>query len=535
MTSGFWFRNLNDSGLTVTLPLTRFLVFAFCFVFMALVSNSYDVVVVGGGSAGCTAAARLSEDPNRKILLLEAGPDPRPIPELVAEADKRVRLLLETPYVNMYPTERKVDGSTFYSLAGRIMGGGSSVNVMSVIRPIKADMDAWVAHGNPEWSWSHVLPILMRIENDQDYGNQADHGGGGPLYFKRPYLFGDPLPKPVQAFLDAALSFGLPKGDLNDPNPFGVCTSPFNIKDGLRQSTVVAYLEPARGRPNLTILDEALVTGLTLAGTRVEGVSYERRGRLETVSSGEVVLTAGAFHSPQILMLSGIGAPAELERHGIEVRHALPGVGENYQDHAMLHMSFEGRDAFDVSWVVPPFRLVTKSDPDRQTGDFHIFMRPPTVLEGAGVRLPISAALLEQRNRGRVSLASADPHDLPIVEAPMLEDPGDVEAMLKTMDFLQQLTQTGDMPRFYGPVSQPSRGEDWARFARSSFDSYHHAAGTCLMGPETNPATVVDQHLNVHGLRNLRVADASIMPTVTHANTNVTCIMIGERVADFMK
>jgi choline dehydrogenase-like flavoprotein len=498
-------------------------------------ADSYDVIIVGGGSAGAAAATRLAEDSKRKVLLLEAGPDPQPIPDIVAEASQQTRLLLESPYVVMYPTQRKIDGSIYYALAGRIMGGGSSVNVMSVLRPMKYDLDTWVAHGNPDWSYDRCLPVMKRIESDQDFPDSPIHGNSGPLYVKRPFTFDMPASPPVRAFIERAAGIGLPRcPDLNVPEPLGICASPYNIKNGKRQSTTVAYLSSARARKNLTIVAQALVRSLTITGRKVTEVRYERDGAMQRATGDQVLLSAGVYHSPQILMLSGLGPVKELERLGIKVLHPLEGVGENYQDHPVVYMTFEGPASFSTDWVVPRFRLIIKSDPGQPCGNFHINMRPPTEVQGIKRMMPISAHLLEQRQRGRLYLKSADPSELPEIDSRMLEDPRDLEAMTNAMRFIYDLVQHDSMKAYYGPLIQPGPKDDWARFARLTYDSYHHGAGTCMMGPASNPMAVVDQNLRVHGMENLWVADASIMPAVTHANTNLTSIMIGERAADFL-
>src|SRR5439155_13309547 len=270
----------------------------------------------------------------------------------------------------------------------------------------------WTAHGNASWTYDDVLPVLKRIESDQDYPDSPIHGSDGPLYIKRPWMLHEATSEPVEAFIERSVDMGLPVcPDLNIADPFGVCASPYNIKDGKRQSTTVAYLEMARGRPNLTILSEAAALRLGLDGRRVSEVYYEKDGQIQSASADRVVVTAGAFHSPHLLMVSGIGPVQELERHGMKVLHPLEGVGENYQDHATLYMTFEGPSAFNPDWVYPRFRLLYKSPNSLAPFDFHIHMRPATEVPGLKRMMPISAHLLEQRNRGRVSLQSADPHD----------------------------------------------------------------------------------------------------------------------------
>jgi choline dehydrogenase len=267
----------------------------------------------------------------------------------------------------------------------------------------------------------------------------------------------------------------------------------------------------------------------------VDHVIYEHEGQTKTASGERVVLSAGSYKSPQILMLSGIGPGNDLRRMGVAVNHAIEGVGENLQDHATVQLTYEGKEDFSTDWVVPRFRLMYKSDASMPCGNFHLFMRPPVTMAGMASQMALSANLLEQRQCGRLSLNSTDPYEPLHIEDGMLEHPDDIKAMKTAMKFLHEMVQSETMRKYYGPLITPDVDEDWADYARNTYSTYQHGAGTCMMGPASDDKAVVDNKLKVHGMDNLYVADASIMPTVSHGNTNITAILAGERVSDFIK
>ena len=420
-------------------------------------TEHYDVVIVGGGSAGCVAAARLSEDSDRNVLLLDRSPDPQPLPEIIADHQNVGRILLESPYIEMLPAPRNIDGSVFYALAGRILGGGSSVNFMTVIRAQPSDFDRWVEFGNPEWAWEKVLSAYKRLESDQDYPDHPSHGNSGPLYVKRRYVFDEIRPDGLErAFIDGAAELGYPTvDDQNLPNPFGVSRTAYNVKDGRRQSSAVAFLGPARGRPNLTIIAEALVHGLDIEGDRVTGVSYEKDGKTGTVSGDQICLCAGAYGSPQILMLSGMGPFRRVgaARHPGDARAG--GCRREPPGPRRRLLAVRGSEGpcrgLDCSGHYAQFQ----SDPALEVSDLQAIIRQPAVMEGLGQINTISVHLLEQRTRGRVFLQSTDPKVPPGIDPQMLEDPGDIRAIVKGMEIIDQIAKSKPMAEFYGNLFQP--------------------------------------------------------------------------------
>ena len=492
-------------------------------------ANGFDVVVVGGGTAGCVLAARLTEDQGRRVLLIEEGPDPQPIPGIVSDPKRQSELILGSPYVRMYDVERP-DGSTFPLLSGRIMGGGSSVNNLAVVRPMRVDFDAWARYGGEAWAYDALLPLLRAIEDDPDFGDDPIHGSGGPLHLERSYRLDDTVDPPVRALISAAADAGLPIcHDLNVPEPMGVCASPYNVVDGRRQSTAVAYLDPARARPNLEIRADTTVVRVVLDGDRACGVEvHDGEGRRTTIRAPRIVLAAGVFHSPQVLLRSGIGPADELAAHVIPPLIELEGVGRGYQDHAVVYVTFQGATELREDYVIPKVRLIARSDPARPTPDLHVFMQPSIRMEGLPPLLPVSVRLIEHRATGRVRLASADPGDLPIVEPALMEHPDDIAAMAGGIGFVRELVRHPALAEFYGDLLDPDPAGDPVEHILASYISYFHGVGTCRIGGADDPGAVVDPMLRVHGVEGLWVADASVLPTVPHANTNLAAILVGE-------
>ncbi len=495
-------------------------------------NEQFDVIVIGGGSAGCVAAARLSDDPARRVLLVEEGDDPQPVPDVIANPKRQGELILSSPYIRQYDVERP-DGSWFALVSGKVLGGGSSVNNIAVMRPLRRDFDDWVRFGGETWSYDACLPIMIALEDDPTYADSPIHGTDGPLKLMRRWTLEGEADPPVRALIEAARDLGIPEcPDLNVPDAYGLCASPYTIIDGKRQSAVNAFLDPIRDRPNLVIRAETVATRLLVDGTRVTGVELQGPdGTRTTVDAVRVVVSAGAYHSPHLLLNSGIGPADKLDPVGIPVRHELAGVGENFQDHAVVYLTYQGTENLKQEYLIPKVRLFVASNPSLDHGDLHILMHPSIAMEGMPPLLPVSVRLLEDRSPGRISLASDDPLELPVVDPGILRHPTDVAAVMGGIRIVEQVVTHPAMAKFYGPLVTPSSPDEYEEHIVSSHITYNHAVGTCRMGPASDPLAVVDPELRVHGLDNLWVADCSVLPSLPHCQTNLAANMIGIIVA----
>jgi choline dehydrogenase len=522
-----------------------------------------DFVVVGAGSAGCAVAARLSEDPATRVLLLEAGGEDRnrwihiPLGFGKTFADPSVNWCYETE-----PDPGASNRRVFWP-RGKVLGGSSSINGLVYIRGQAEDFDHWRQLGNTGWSFDDVLPYFRRSEH-QMRGADSFHGTGGPL------CVSDVAQHPIcEAFIRSAIELGFPRNDdFNGASQDGVGYHQTTTRNGRRCSTAVGYLRPAMQRTNLRVVTGALTEEILFEGRRATGAAYRREGRLCTVTAAhEVILCGGAVNSPQLLMLSGIGPEQHIREFGVPVVHHLPGVGQNLQDHysapiklrcelpitvndVMLSNAKKLKAGLEyymfhrgpLSMISSPAALFARTRPELASPDIKISIspfsaeRPQDGLHRFSGFTSI-AYQLRPESRGEIKLKSPDPYDAPAVHSNYLATETDQRTIVAGLKLIRRILAHPHMQGFIEVEFQPGPAvesdADLLDYARRRGGTVYHPTSTCKMG--SDPLAVVDAELRVHGVDGLRVADASVMPTVVSGNTNAATIMIGEKLADLVR